>query len=258
MGGALIHTQWIKQRHIGDFALHAWLNNWDAVGAGSENPMDNIKLKKDAYGAKEAVLVDAGGALDYKGMGGSGKKKFTIEADEWDTLRDPAINPTMAKVFGGMTSYQLKESAKKLKWVTNDDVKGLVDKYHNGTSLEKSAMTNTLINRRDAILKKAGVDVPSSVAAANAASSSKPKIDTTPATSKVPVSIAPPPTAKYPAGIGKKMNAVYEAAKKGDIKAVEAVAANPNSTASYTKKLVAYKKQHARGAQGRQGDGVAG
>lgn len=135
-----------------DFALHAWLNNWDAVGAGSENPMDNIRLDK-ATG--KPVLVDAGGALGYSGMGGSGKKKFTDTGEAFDDLRNPAINPTMAKVFGNMTPQQLVESAYKVKAVKDADIDALVDKYGPGSTGDKIEMKAKLKSRRDDIVARA-------------------------------------------------------------------------------------------------------
>ena len=138
------NSQLAKNAAAPDFAAHAWLNNWDAVGAGSENPMDNIKW----IGGK-ATLVDAGGSLDYSGMGGAGKKPFTGDILEHNTLVNPSINPTMAKVFGGMTPEQRQESFKKVISITDGEIAGLVDKYHGGDDYDKSMMQQKLISRRD-------------------------------------------------------------------------------------------------------------
>jgi len=138
------NSQLAKNAAAPDFAAHAWLNNWDAVGAGSENPMDNIKW----IGGK-ATLVDAGGSLDYSGMGGAGKKPFSGDIAEHNTLVDPSINPTMAKVFGGMTPEQRQESFKKVISITDGEIADLVDKYHGGDDYDKSMMQQKLISRRD-------------------------------------------------------------------------------------------------------------
>lgn len=102
-GKKSVATKWIDSQKVNwndpaarakaaeDFAVHAWLNNWDAVGAGSENPMDNIRATPEGL-----TLVDAGGSLDYSGMGGAGKKVFKADAPEWESLRNKSINPTMA------------------------------------------------------------------------------------------------------------------------------------------------------------------
>jgi hypothetical protein len=138
------NSQLAKNAAAPDFAAHAWLNNWDAVGAGSENPMDNIKW----IGGK-ATLVDAGGSLDYSGMGGSGKKNFSGDIMEHNTLIDPKINPTMAKVFGGMTPEQRQESFKKVMTITDGEIGDLVNKYHGGDDYDKSMMQQKLMARRD-------------------------------------------------------------------------------------------------------------
>lgn len=259
-----------------DFALHAWLNNWDAVGAGSENPMDNIKLSEG-----KLKLVDAGGSLDYSGMGGSGKKKFTTSADEWDTLRDPKINKTMAQVFGGMTDQQLFESSKKLHAFTDNDIRSLVDKYSLGSATDKAILGDTLIERRNKIIEK-GLALKVKMANAEIASNAQkaaggswvdsmisqavgPKADEAPvivssvASKGEPI---PPPPASFVAAtktktlppppsvnsatnpsVQKKYNALYEAAKSGNVASLEAIQTNPNSVQNYAKKAHAYKQQ---------------
>lgn len=148
--------QSIKNKAADDFAVHAWLNNRDAIGAGSENPMDNIKVVKNTGQLK---AVDVGGALDYKGGGGGGKKPFGKEAAEWEGLRDPKINPTMAEVFGKMTPDQLRVSAQKLAAFTDTDIENMVG-AHGGhlSTTERLVMTQTLKDRRQAIFKKAGLN----------------------------------------------------------------------------------------------------
>lgn len=212
-----------KKQAAEDFAIHAWLNNRDAVGAGTENPMDNIRLDKTNGKLK---LVDAGGSLDYAGMGGGGKKPFDSKADEWDTLRDSKINPTMGQVFGGMTSEQLIQSAKKLESISDKTVVELVNKYHGGSSPEKAAMVSTLINRKNDILGRAKK--------LEEATKVGTKVD-----SKTPVTVPPPPI--FPdsfAMLKSKASEIYEAAKKGDIKAVENIEP-PNTTGT----IATYKNQ---------------
>lgn len=236
-----------------DFALHAWLNNWDAVGAGSENPMDNIKLIKG-----ELTLVDAGGSLDYKGMGGGGKKPFADHAPEFDTLLNPSINPTMAKVFGGMTKTQLWQSSKKLHGITDKTISDLVEKYHTGSTSEKAKMIDTLKKRRDSIVDAglahmqdtdAGEDMgeEDAVVIIPAAQSEKPseKIPPPPSKPKAPGSLPPPPFVQSVANptAQSKLNALYEAASTGGPAALAAVKTNPDSKNTYAKKAHAYKLQ---------------
>jgi hypothetical protein len=253
-----------------DFALHAWLNNWDAIGAGSENPMDNIKLSEG-----NLKLVDAGGSLDYSGMGGSGKKMFTNEANEWDTLRDPKVNKTMAQVFGGMTDKQLVDSVSKLHNVGYNDIHEMVWEYHPGTGDEKNKMVDTLVDRRNSIIAK-GLAIQSKLdKAAKAAGESgvdsmiaqavglkadeAPVIISSVASKGEPISpppasfvastktktLPPPPIITSPTNQGSqgKFIALYNAAKSGNIEALKAIKTNPSVINSYSKKTHAYKLQ---------------
>ena len=107
-----------------DYAAHVWLNNRDAIGAGTENPEMNIIEDKDG----NFKIIDVGGGLDYKGMGGGGKKDFNYDASpEWNKMVDSDINPTMAKVFGGMTDQQKVDSISKLDHIGGAELQALVE-----------------------------------------------------------------------------------------------------------------------------------
>ena len=200
-----------------DFALHAWLANWDAVGAGSEVPMDNIRIDKNG----NAVSIDHGGALLHSGSGG--KKTIGNDAAEWESMRDASINPTSAKVFEAMTKTQLQESAKKVQSLSNEQIKDFVDEHGGDAKLLK-----TLIDRKEAILTKAGLKGTPPVS--------------TPATAPA----IPPPkqlTTTTNPSAQKKLDSIYEAAKSGNIAAVEAIKTNGTSTQTYTKMAHQYKQE---------------
>lgn len=132
------------------FALHAWLGNYDSVGTD----FDNLVMK----GGK-AVNIDPGGALLYRAQG-MPKKELDSGAGSWETMRDPKINSYSAKVYGGMSQSQLKESASRLKTFTNAKISSIVDALGPEGSVngvDKNALKKILSDRRDAILKKAGV-----------------------------------------------------------------------------------------------------
>lgn len=232
-----------KKAAADDFAIHVWLNNRDAIGAGSENPMDNIRWNTQTG---KLTLVDAGGSMNYKGMGGSGTKPFNSNVTEWDTFRDPSVNPTMAKVFGGMTPEQLISSAKKLKNVTDAHIDDLVDK--SGMSdASKHHLKKTLKERRDAILAISD----KLEQQLKAVSSPAPAPQSAPTPSSVSPAFPPPPdimkgktkTLDWYQNFQNKFNAIHAAALKGDVAAIQAIKANANSTDSYTKKVAAYKDQ---------------
>jgi hypothetical protein len=130
-----------------DFATHAWLANWDAVGLSGDN-----------LGAKTAeskpINLDLGGSLAYRAQGTPKGDKFGNTADEWNTLRDASKNASAAKLFGGMTPEQLKASADRLKKVSNGQIHAAVVAagYEGETA---AALYSKLVSRRDDVMKKA-------------------------------------------------------------------------------------------------------
>lgn len=133
-----------------DFAIHAWLANWDAVGIDGAN----VGYDKDG----NAVSLDLGGSLLYRAMGApKGDLLFGNDANEWNTLRNSLINPKAAQLFGNMTSQQLFDSAKRLSAISNDQIQNLVKESGPGTEQEKAALAGKLIARKNSILQKASV-----------------------------------------------------------------------------------------------------
>lgn len=257
------HSNWddpaVLNKAQGDFAVHAWLANRDVIGAGSEVPMDNIHTMPNG----DLKVIDPGGALEYKGMGGSGKKpKFGKDVSEWDGLRDPSINPSAAKVYGKMTPQQLIDSAKKLEAIDNKAVGELVQKYHGGSAVEKAALTAKLISRKQDVLAKAK-------ALEAKMNHPKPKSPTVKeqvkhdidaqfgadvkagGKTKVAPSIPTPwyIKSKHPGNQSHnvKMEKLYAAAKKaaetGDLSELHAIKVKANSKNTYTKKVWQYKNQ---------------
>ena len=245
-----------------DFAIHAWLNNWDAVGHISE--MDNIRFGNDG----KMTLVDAGGSLDYKAHGGGGKKDLTYFADEWATLRDPKVNPSMAKVFGDMTPAQLVKSAKKLEMVTDKQIEDLVNNHSNKTGTDREILIEKLKKRKAIILNKAKVLDPDAFDLGS--SKLKPVDDDddgpinlvdddyeiTPnnipapivtggkgsaATATTKMAVPPPPVGvTY---FKNKFDSIYEAAKKDGMVGVDAIKTNSSPDASANAKALHKYKQ---------------
>jgi hypothetical protein len=260
-GKTAVATEWLdtkaidygnagqKQKAQENFAAHAWLNNWDAVGAVGDT--NNMRMTADG----KAVMVDAGGSLDRKATGG--KKVFTDDPAAWDDMRNPNINPSAAKVFGSMTPDQLTLSANKILSVSTQQVDDLVDKYGPGTVAQKAALKATLYNRQEAILKKTEIVIqkPARVSTQQTEDPTEYVLTgTTPGgsmiytaaapASKVPMAVPPPPkVASYAQQHGDKMNAMYEAAQSGDIAKVNAIKTNPNASSAWPSKVHAYKMQ---------------
>lgn len=126
-----------------DYAVHAWLGNWDVLGAS----WDNTMIDKDG----KAVCIDTGGAILFRAQGSpKAAGQFSASADDWETMR--GTDAKQKAVYGKMTASQLAESAAKLANVSDATIKELVKTSGLGDDL-----ADTLIKRRDAILAKAGV-----------------------------------------------------------------------------------------------------
>jgi len=131
-----------------NFAVHAWLANWDAIGLD----YDNAAMTPDG----KAVTMDVGGAMLYRAQG-EAKTGWGPEAQEWTSMRTASVNKEAASVYGGMTAEELENSAKKLEAISDEDIKALVAANGPGDDAAKAKLAETLIARRDDILAKAGL-----------------------------------------------------------------------------------------------------
>jgi hypothetical protein len=243
----------MRAKAADDFAVHAWLANWDAVGHVSE--MDNIRL--DSTG--KLRLVDAGGSLNQKATGGI--KPFGDTVAEWDSLRNPKLNPSAAKVFGQMTPDQLATSVKKLDNVSDADIRTMVSQM--GPPGEANTkLADTLIARKKDLQAKAKAIM------AGKAPEAAPKPSTPPTPAPAPAAVDPlaadldamingpsvpmakplppklqltPDNKNY--GYQKHFDAIESAAAAGDVDAVKAYKTKADAKQTYAKKLHAYKMQ---------------
>jgi phage-related protein (TIGR01555 family) len=122
-----------------DFAVHAWLANWDAVGTGGDN-LGTVRGVPTA--------LDLGGALEFRAQGAPKGKAFGTKVGELDTLRDGS-NHDAAKMFGDMTPAQMRESARYVAAIGDQKIKDAVEK--NGGD---AALAEKLIKRRDDIAER--------------------------------------------------------------------------------------------------------
>lgn len=160
----------------GDFAVHAWLANYDAIGMSHDN------TKFDATG--KAYNIDPGGALEYRAQG-KPKTDFTGTVQELKTMRDPQKNSAAASVYGQMTNSQIAESAKKVAAVSDEAITKLVNAYGYGTDAQKAALAQKIISRKNDLLQQVGA-----MQAGTVAPSAAPVAPTAPA--------AAPPAASAP------------------------------------------------------------
>ena len=126
-----------------DFVTHAWLSNWDAVGTGGDN-LGTVAGKPTA--------LDLGGALAYRAQGAPKGAAFGDKVGEIDTLRDPKISPDASKVFGSMTTEQLRESAGNVTAIRDGAIRATVK-----AAGEPDAMADRLIARKNDIAKRFGL-----------------------------------------------------------------------------------------------------
>lgn len=79
------------------FVADALLANWDVAGLG----MDNLLVD----GMGDVWRIDNGAGLRFRAQGAT--KTFGPKVGELDTLRDPKVNPSAAKLFGGLTDADI-------------------------------------------------------------------------------------------------------------------------------------------------------
>jgi hypothetical protein len=126
-----------------DFAIHAWLANWDAVGLTG----DNVGADKNG----KLLPLDFGGALLYRAGGTPKGDAFGYQASEWTTMRDPHKNPSAASLYGDMTPQELQESKKSLQ-ISEAAILSVVEQWGPGDSAAKQSLATKLADRRNTIL----------------------------------------------------------------------------------------------------------
>jgi ADP-ribose pyrophosphatase YjhB (NUDIX family) len=224
------------------YAVHAWLGNYDVLGMG----FDNTVIKDG-----QAINIDPGGAILFRAQG-LPKDSFGKDAKEWESMR--STTGEQKAIFGKMTASQLQDSAKSLAAISDDTIKKLVDAHGPGDAKAKADLADTLIARRDAILKKAGVvTAPTPVAEVKTAEPAPPpappKLDDVvkaPADTPIPTAVAAGKPAfnsgmnsdAYYAGLVDQAEALHKA---GDLAGLQAMI-DPKKAGTWGNKTVNSKK----------------
>ena len=128
------------------FASHAFLANWDAAGLVNDN--------QAKVGGKMTTL-DAGGALKFRAQGSPKGNLFGDKVNEWDTLRNPSMNPTSAHAFNQMSPHDMVNSSKAVANFKNSDIHSLVHKHGPGDFNEKTDLVNKMIARKKDVISRA-------------------------------------------------------------------------------------------------------
>lgn len=126
-----------------NMVIDAWLANWDVVG----QVYDNIVVA-DGVGYR----IDAGGSLLYRAQGGAKGASFGDKVVELKSLSDKTRNPTAAAVFGGVTADEIKDGAERLRAISPQKIREMVEQYDMPSSL-----ADKLIARRSDILHQVGL-----------------------------------------------------------------------------------------------------
>jgi hypothetical protein len=135
------------------YPFHAWINNRDAVGAGTYNPLGNVIVGPD----NKATFIDLGGSFDIGGLGK--KKSFGPKVDELDSLMES--NKSIQKVFASgypqITHGKDNPVAKRIANISDGQIADLVNQYGPANIAERTELYNKLVSRRDDLAQKYGI-----------------------------------------------------------------------------------------------------
>jgi uncharacterized protein len=108
-----------KKQTQQDFAIHAWLANWDAVGMGGDNAGidENGKPK----------VLDVGGSLFFRAQGEPKGANFGPKVNETATFMNPQMNPDAAAFYGDMTALEKVASAKRVTEIPNNAIREIAE-----------------------------------------------------------------------------------------------------------------------------------
>lgn len=129
-----------------NFVIDAWLANWDVVGL----EFDNI-----GFAGNEAVRIDLGGSLLYRGMGALKGKMFTTHVSEVCSMLNFSINYNSALIFRDTSIKHFLDGVTRIARFSNTEIESLVFEYAPGDDNEKRELTEKLIARKDDLIKKA-------------------------------------------------------------------------------------------------------
>jgi len=135
----------VKKNAQDDFAVDAWLGNYDVIGL----EYDNVLTDKDG----NVTRIDAGGSLLFRAQGGT-DKEFGPEATQVDSMRNPKENPQASEIFGDMTDEQIAESVKKVQAVSEEKIDELVDAAFPDDAETAEQLKTTLKARRQYLIDR--------------------------------------------------------------------------------------------------------
>lgn len=129
-----------------NFAVDAWLANWDVIGLSK----NNIVISDGT-----PMRIDAGGALLYRAQGDPKGQMFGTSVIELDSFKDPYINAQAASIFGDVTDDELRDGASRVAGIHPSEIREMV---HDAGLPEDLA--DKLIARRADLIEKTGIEDP--------------------------------------------------------------------------------------------------
>lgn len=140
-----------KKELYENFAVDAWLANWDVIGLG----FDNIITTFDGKPAR----LDQGGTLLYRAQGAPKGDAFGDKVTEIDTLRNPSKNSASALAFKDITDDDIRKGVAKIEKLKPDDIDELVHKA-GFTGKKADLLSSKLQARRADLISRYGSHVP--------------------------------------------------------------------------------------------------
>lgn len=96
----------VREQLRSHFVADALLANYDVIGLAG----DNVLVTPDGT----AYRADNGGSLRYRAQGAK-KDVFFADPQEIDTMRNPAINPKAAEMFGGISDAEIARQVRAIE-----------------------------------------------------------------------------------------------------------------------------------------------
>tara|TARA_B100000513_G_scaffold189667_1_gene113565 strand:- start:339 stop:5408 length:5070 start_codon:yes stop_codon:yes gene_type:complete len=130
-----------------NFAVDAWLANWDVIGEGGAKSL-NLKRLKDGSGA---LRLDTGGSLIYRAKGEL--KDFSKNSVlEIRSLRTSSINPNATEVFKNLNNDKIAVGVAKIVKITDDEIRNVVAEILPANMVDE--ITEKLIGRKNDLAKR--------------------------------------------------------------------------------------------------------
>ena len=129
-----------------NFAIDAWMANWDVVGLG----YDNLLLTD----AGTAFRVDVGGSLRYRAQGGLKGASFGDTVSELDSLRNKTLNPQSSSVFGKISKKNLEAGVSKILAMPDSRIRSIVLEFGPTDTAVANELADTLIARKKYLAQK--------------------------------------------------------------------------------------------------------